>query len=71
MVLLDPLDPVESAPALLPLAPEPLPVDDYSRSHADGAFLLVDPADGWTLAAGMVRTDGARPADDARDGQAA
>lgn len=50
---------------------EPLPVDDYSRSHADGAFLLVDPADGWTLGAGMVRTDGARPADDARDGQAA
>lgn len=50
---------------------EPLPVADYSTSRADGAFLLVDPADGWTLAAGMVRT-GARAlhADDARTGQA-
>lgn len=34
---------------------EPLPAADYSTSRVDGAFLLVDPHDGWTLAAGMVR----------------
>lgn len=34
---------------------EPLPVADYSRSRPDGAFLLIDAHDGWTLAAGMVR----------------
>ncbi|WP_103064174.1 sulfate adenylyltransferase subunit 1 [Actinomyces qiguomingii] len=39
---------------------EPLPVADYARSRSDGAFLLVDPFDGWTLAAGMVRLDGQR-----------
>lgn len=50
---------------------EPLPVADYSTSRADGAFLLVDPADGWTLAAGMARTGvPERHADDARTGQA-
>ena len=35
---------------------EPLPAADYAVSRADGAFLLIDPQDGWTLAAGMVRT---------------
>nr|WP_244542689.1 GTP-binding protein [Actinomyces glycerinitolerans] len=39
---------------------EPLPVADYARSRSDGAFLLVDPFDGWTLAAGMVHLEGER-----------
>ena len=34
---------------------EPLPAADYATSRADGAFLLIDPQDGWTLGAGMVR----------------
>ena len=33
---------------------KPLPVSDYATSRAGGAFLLVDPASGSTLAAGMV-----------------
>jgi sulfate adenylyltransferase subunit 1 len=33
---------------------EPLPVDDYARLRRTGAFLVIDPADGTTLAAGMV-----------------
>ena len=33
---------------------EPLPAADYAVSRADGAFLLIDPQDGWTLAAGMI-----------------
>jgi len=33
---------------------EPLPVDDYARSRRTGSFILIDPADGATLAAGMV-----------------
>ncbi len=33
---------------------EPLPVDDYARVRRTGAFLVIDPADGTTLAAGLV-----------------
>jgi sulfate adenylyltransferase subunit 1 len=33
---------------------EPLPVDDYATNRRTGAFLVIDPADGTTLAAGMV-----------------
>ncbi|MDA8439823.1 MAG: GTP-binding protein [Propionibacterium sp.] len=33
---------------------KPLPVSDYATSRPGGAFLLVDPASGGTLAAGMV-----------------
>ncbi|MCZ9343661.1 sulfate adenylyltransferase, partial [Streptomyces sp. TRM76130] len=33
---------------------EPLPLDDYAVSRRTGAFLLIDPADGATLTAGMV-----------------
>ncbi|WP_436495314.1 sulfate adenylyltransferase subunit 1 [Actinokineospora sp. HUAS TT18] len=33
---------------------EPLPVDDYSVNRRTGAFLVIDPADGSTLAAGLV-----------------
>lgn len=33
---------------------EPLPLDPYARSRGTGAFLLIDPADGATLAAGMA-----------------
>ena len=33
---------------------EPLPVDDYRTSRRTGAFLVIDPADGTTLAAGLV-----------------
>lgn len=32
---------------------QPLPVDDYARLRRTGAFLLIDPADGSTIAAGM------------------
>ncbi|WP_419998682.1 sulfate adenylyltransferase subunit 1 [Streptomyces boninensis] len=35
---------------------EPLPVDDYADSRRTGSFLLVDPADGTTLTAGMAGT---------------
>ncbi|HEY0638617.1 MAG TPA: GTP-binding protein [Pseudonocardiaceae bacterium] len=33
---------------------EPLPVDDYAASRRTGSFILIDPGDGATLAAGMV-----------------
>jgi sulfate adenylyltransferase subunit 1 len=33
---------------------EPLPVDAYSSRGRTGAFLVIDPADGTTLAAGLV-----------------
>ncbi|HEX3650341.1 MAG TPA: sulfate adenylyltransferase, partial [Pseudonocardiaceae bacterium] len=33
---------------------EPLPVDDYKASRRNGSFLVIDPADGSTLAAGLV-----------------
>jgi sulfate adenylyltransferase subunit 1 len=35
---------------------QPLPVDDYARFRRTGAFLVIDPADGTTLAAGLVGT---------------
>ncbi|MFW5470051.1 sulfate adenylyltransferase subunit 1 [Knoellia sp. CPCC 206435] len=34
----------------------PLPIEDYSRSRAGGAFLVIDPTDGNTVAAGMAGT---------------
>jgi sulfate adenylyltransferase subunit 1 len=34
----------------------PLPIEDYARSRAGGAFLVIDPADGNTVAAGMAGT---------------
>ncbi|MGQ0842445.1 sulfate adenylyltransferase subunit 1 [Actinokineospora sp.] len=33
---------------------EPLPLDDYAVNRRTGAFLVIDPADGATLAAGLV-----------------
>jgi sulfate adenylyltransferase subunit 1 len=33
---------------------EPLPVDDYATNRRTGAFLVIDPADGTTAAAGMI-----------------
>ncbi|KAA9158617.1 sulfate adenylyltransferase [Amycolatopsis acidicola] len=33
---------------------EQLPVDDYTVSRRSGAFLVIDPSDGTTLAAGLV-----------------
>jgi sulfate adenylyltransferase subunit 1 len=33
---------------------EPVPVDDYATHGRTGAFLMIDPADGTTLAAGLV-----------------
>ncbi|MGY3339284.1 sulfate adenylyltransferase subunit 1 [Streptomyces filamentosus] len=33
---------------------EPVPMDPYDRSRGTGAFLLIDPADGATLTAGMA-----------------
>ncbi|WP_194916290.1 sulfate adenylyltransferase subunit 1 [Catenulispora rubra] len=33
---------------------EPLPVDDYTTSRRTGSFLLIDPSDGGTLAAGLI-----------------
>jgi len=33
---------------------EPLPIDDYRTHRHSGAFLMIDEADGTTLAAGMV-----------------
>jgi sulfate adenylyltransferase subunit 1 len=33
---------------------EPLPADDYTASRRTGSFLVIDPADGGTLAAGLV-----------------
>ncbi|MET9858095.1 GTP-binding protein [Streptomyces smyrnaeus] len=35
-------------------AAEPLPVDPYASSRRTGSFLLIDPADGSTLTAGMA-----------------
>ncbi|MGK5499375.1 elongation factor 1-alpha C-terminal domain-related protein, partial [Streptomyces sp. URMC 125] len=32
---------------------EPLPLDPYTLSRRTGSFLLIDPADGATLTAGM------------------
>ena len=32
----------------------PLPLDDYAEVPRTGAFLVIDPADGSTLAAGLV-----------------
>jgi sulfate adenylyltransferase subunit 1 len=31
-----------------------LPADDYTASRRTGSFLVIDPADGGTLAAGLV-----------------
>ncbi|WP_420856497.1 elongation factor 1-alpha C-terminal domain-related protein, partial [Streptomyces mangrovisoli] len=36
---------------------EPLALDDYRTSRRTGAFIIVDPADGATLTAGMVDSD--------------
>ena len=33
---------------------EPLPVDDYTTAHRNGAFLVIDPPTGDTLAAGLI-----------------
>jgi sulfate adenylyltransferase subunit 1 len=33
---------------------EPLPIDDYADSRRTGSFLVIDPSDGITLAAGLV-----------------
>jgi sulfate adenylyltransferase subunit 1 len=33
---------------------EPLPIDDYATNRRTGAFLVIDQADGTTLAAGLV-----------------
>jgi sulfate adenylyltransferase subunit 1 len=41
---------------VLLLTAEPLPVDDYSINRRTGAFLVIDPSDGTTLAAGLVGT---------------
>jgi sulfate adenylyltransferase subunit 1 len=38
------------------LTAEPLAVDDYTDNRRTGSFLLIDPQDGATLAAGMVGT---------------
>lgn len=36
----------------------PLPLEDYRTSRSGGAFVLIDPVSGGTLAAGMVREPG-------------
>jgi sulfate adenylyltransferase subunit 1 len=41
---------------------QPLPVDDYADSRLTGSFLLIDPADGATLTAGMAGEAFARSA---------
>ncbi|MER6694341.1 elongation factor 1-alpha C-terminal domain-related protein, partial [Streptomyces minutiscleroticus] len=41
---------------------EPLALDDYALSRSTGAFLLIDPADGATLTAGMAGLGGPGPA---------
>lgn len=33
---------------------EPVPVDDYAASRRTGSFILIDPADGAMLTAGMA-----------------
>lgn len=40
------------------LTAEPLAVDDYVENRRTGSFLLIDPQDGATLAAGMVEKGG-------------
>ncbi|MEU1071752.1 MULTISPECIES: GTP-binding protein [unclassified Streptomyces] len=40
---------------------EPLPLDAYADSRRTGAFILIDPADGTTLTAGMVGESFAAP----------
>ncbi|UGY94249.1 sulfate adenylyltransferase subunit 1 [Streptomyces gobiensis] len=44
---------------------EPLPVDAYADSRRTGSFLLIDPADGTTLTAGMAGDAFAETAEDA------
>jgi sulfate adenylyltransferase subunit 1 len=34
----------------------PIPVDDYRRSRSTGSFIVVDPSDGATVAAGLIGT---------------
>jgi sulfate adenylyltransferase subunit 1 len=51
---------------------EPLPADDYTASRRTGSFLVIDPADGGTLAAGLVGAplpvlDGDTPAESEHD----
>jgi sulfate adenylyltransferase subunit 1 len=53
---------------------EPLPADDYTASRRTGSFLVIDPADGGTLAAGLVGAplptpggDGNRASDEVPD----
>ncbi|WP_267242205.1 sulfate adenylyltransferase subunit 1 [Streptomyces sp. PR69] len=43
---------------------EPLAIDAYADSRRTGSFLLIDPADGATLAAGMAGTSFAAAAED-------
>ncbi|WP_432742883.1 GTP-binding protein [Streptomyces sp. JH002] len=43
---------------------EPLPLDPYAVSRTTGSFLLIDPADGSTLTAGMAGDAFAAPAAD-------
>ena len=33
---------------------DPVATDDYAHGHGSGAFIVIDPATGATLAAGMV-----------------
>jgi sulfate adenylyltransferase subunit 1 len=40
---------------------EPLPIDAYADVRLTGAFLLIDPADGTTLTAGMAGEAFAEP----------
>lgn len=39
---------------VLLLTAEPLPIDDYTTNRRTGAFLVIDPSDGTTLAAGLA-----------------
>ena len=41
---------------------DPLPVEAYRPGGAVGSLLIIDPADGTTLAAGMVGDRRGRPA---------
>ncbi|WP_080462444.1 GTP-binding protein [Actinomyces gaoshouyii] len=41
---------------------EAIPAAPYERSRTDGAFLVIDAHDGWTLAAGMARAAESAPA---------
>jgi sulfate adenylyltransferase subunit 1 len=60
--------------AVLVRTAEPLPVDAYADSRLTGSFLLIDPADGTTLTAGMAgeafaeRRPAADPADAGDEG---